>query len=111
MSARDVRKGGRRLEAGRRRRARRREGAWPAEDRFKLLVESVRDYAIFMLDAQGRVDSWNAGAERLKGYTATEILGRHFSVFYPPEVVAAGHCERELDAASRQGRFEDEGWR
>ena len=77
--------------------------------RFRLLVESVKDYAIFMLDAQGLVSSWNAGAERIKGYRAEEILGQHFSRFYPPEDV--GKCEMELEVAAREGRFEDEGWR
>ena len=79
--------------------------------RFRLLVESVKDYAIFMLDPQGRVASWNAGAERIKGYASGQILGKHFSVFYPPEDVAAGKCEYELEVAARDGRFEDEGWR
>jgi PAS domain S-box-containing protein len=82
-----------------------------AEDLFRLLVESVRDYAIFMLDPTGRVATWNAGAQRFKGYTAAEIIGRHFSTFYPEEDVQAGKCEFELDGARREGRFEDEGWR
>jgi PAS domain S-box-containing protein len=81
------------------------------EDRFRLLVESVKDYAIFMLDPQGYVATWNAGAERIKGYRAEDIIGRHFSVFYPPEVIATGKCELELEGAAREGRFEDEGWR
>jgi PAS domain S-box-containing protein len=74
-------------------------------------VESVKDYAIFMLDRGGHVSSWNAGAERTKGYRAEEIIGRHFSTFYPPEDVASGKCEHELEEAARVGRFEDEGWR
>ena len=78
---------------------------------FRLLVESVRDYAIFMLDAEGHVTTWNIGAERIKGYRATEILGRHFSIFYPEEEVRAGKCAYELEVAEREGRFEDEGWR
>jgi phosphoserine phosphatase RsbU/P len=78
-------------------------------ERFRLLVESVEDYAIFMLDPHGRVSSWNMGAERIKGYRAEEIIGQHFSRFYPPE--DAGKCEMELEAAAREGRFEDEGWR
>src|SRR5438477_2596647 len=82
-----------------------------SEERFRLLVESVRDYAIFMLDPDGRVASWNRGAERLKGYSAEEIIGRHFSAFYPPEEVTSGRPARELAAASANGRFEDEGWR
>jgi len=78
---------------------------------YRLLVESVRDYAIFALDPRGRVLSWNAGAERLKGYRADEIIGKHFSVFYPREVVAEGFPEFELRTATNTGRFENEGWR
>jgi PAS domain S-box-containing protein len=78
---------------------------------YRLLVATVRDYAIFALDATGHVLTWNAGAEHLKGYTAPEIIGRHFSVFYPPEDVAAGKPSVELVGAARDGRFEDEGWR
>jgi PAS domain S-box-containing protein len=81
------------------------------EERFRLLVESVKDYAIFLLDPGGHVATWNAGAERIKGYRADEIIGRHFSTFYPPEDVASGKCEMELEVAARDGRFEDEGWR
>jgi two-component system, NtrC family, sensor kinase len=62
-----------------------------SETAFRLLVGSVEDYAIFMLDADGRVASWNRGAERINGYSAEEVLGRHFSIFYPPDVAAAGH--------------------
>jgi PAS domain S-box-containing protein len=79
------------------------------DERFRLLVESVRDYAIFMLDPQGRVLTWNAGAERIKGYRAEEIIGRHFSTFYPPE--AGDFPAHELKVAAAEGRFEDEGWR
>jgi len=61
-----------------------------SEERFRLLVEGVKDYAIFMLDPQGHVLTWNAGAERLKGYPAAEIIGQHFSRFYPPETLKAG---------------------
>jgi PAS domain S-box-containing protein len=82
-----------------------------AEERFRLLVESVKGYAMFALDPEGRVATWNAGAERIKGYTAAEIIGQHFSVFYVPADVEAGQCEHELGVASREGRFEDEGWR
>ena len=82
-----------------------------AAEEFKILVDGVRDYAIFMLDGNGRVTTWNAGAERIKGYAAEEIVGRHFSTFYTREDVAAGTCERELKVAAREGRFEDEGWR
>jgi PAS domain S-box-containing protein len=82
-----------------------------SEARFRLLVESVRDYAIFLLDPQGRVATWNTGAERIKGYEAGEIIGRHFSIFYPEERVAEGFPQYELEVATRVGRFEDEGWR
>ena len=80
-------------------------------ERFRVLVESVSDYAIFMLDPRGNVETWNTGAQRIKGYRPEEIIGRHFSVFYPPEDIAAGKCEMELEVAGREGRFEDEGWR
>jgi PAS domain S-box-containing protein len=82
-----------------------------SEERFRLLVESVIDYGIFMLDPDGQVSSWNAGAERMHGYGRDEILGQHFSVFYPPEDVAAGKCELALRTATETGHFEEEGWR
>jgi PAS domain S-box-containing protein len=82
-----------------------------SEERFRLLVESVRDYAIFMLDPTGHVATWNIGAQRIKGYTAEEIIGRHFSIFYPAEDVAAGKTERELEIATRTGEYVEEGWR
>jgi PAS domain S-box-containing protein len=82
-----------------------------SDEMFRLLVESVTDYAIFILDPTGRVATWNAGAERFKGYRAEEIINRHFSVFYPEEDVRAGKCELELEGAAADGRFEDEGWR
>jgi PAS domain S-box-containing protein len=82
-----------------------------SQTRFRLLVEAVKDYAIFMLDPSGRVVTWNAGAQRIKGYEAREILGHHFSEFYSEEEVRSGKCERELEDAARDGRFEDEGWR
>ena len=82
-----------------------------SEERFRLLIEGVRDYAIFMLDPEGRVASWNHGAEQIKGYRADEIIGRHFSVFYPPEVLASGWPARELATALGEGRMQDEGWR
>jgi PAS domain S-box-containing protein len=82
-----------------------------SERRFRILVESVIDYAIFMLDPSGVVVNWNAGAERLKGYTADEIIGQHFSKFYPPEDRASGKPSHFLDIAAREGRFEAEGWR
>jgi PAS domain S-box-containing protein len=78
---------------------------------YQLMVESVRDYAIFLLDPKGYIASWNRGAERIKGYSADEIIGRHFSVFYGPEDIAAGKPEWELEIAARDGRFEDEGYR
>ncbi len=82
-----------------------------SEERFRVLVQSVKDYAIFMLDPTGVVVSWNPGAIRIKGYTPEEIIGRHFSTFYPPEDVADGKCERELSTAITEGKFEEEGWR
>jgi PAS domain S-box-containing protein len=81
------------------------------DDPLRLLVESVQDYAIFLLDRGGHIVSWNPGAERIKGYSAPEILGRHFSVFYPPEALERRWPEHELEVASKEGRFEDEGWR
>jgi PAS domain S-box-containing protein len=82
-----------------------------SEERFRLLVEAVQDYAIFMLDATGHVVSWNAGAQRIKGYLASEIIGKHFSCFYPPEDLKNGKPEWGLQLAVKQGRFADEGWR
>ncbi|MBB5457243.1 PAS domain S-box protein [Paraburkholderia sp. Cpub6] len=82
-----------------------------SEERFRLLVDSVKDYAIFMLDPQGFVVSWNSGAARIKGYTHDEIVGRHFSQFYVPEEAAAGKPARELAIARQIGTVEDEGWR
>src|SRR5882724_4741354 len=82
-----------------------------SEQRFRLLVESIRDYAIFMLDPDGVVLTWNTGAERFKGYRADEIVGSHFSRFYPPEALARGLPAHELEMAARLGSFEDEGWR
>ena len=81
------------------------------QERFRLVLENVRDYAIFMLDDDGTIASWSAGAEQIKGYSASEILGRHFSIFYPPEDIAAGKPDRELLLAREHGRVEDEGWR
>jgi PAS domain S-box-containing protein len=80
-------------------------------EQFRLLVASVQDYAIFMLDPRGYVTTWNVGARRIKGYEADDIIGRHFSIFYPEEDVAAGKPAWELVEAERDGRFEDEGWR
>ncbi|HTM62646.1 MAG TPA: PAS domain S-box protein [Burkholderiales bacterium] len=86
-------------------------GADPTDAQFRLLVESVSDYAIYLLDTSGRVMSWNAGAERIKGYSAAEILGRHFSLFYPPEDRAAGRPDHMLEHAARDGRISAQGWR
>lgn len=82
-----------------------------SEERFRLLVDGVSEYAIFMLDPNGRVATWNAGAERIKGYTAREIIGQHFSVFYPDDVKDSGWPEHELRVASEKGSFVDNGWR
>jgi PAS domain S-box-containing protein len=82
-----------------------------SEERLRLLIESVRDYAIFMLDPDGTVRGWNSGAEAIKGYSADEIIGRHFSVFYTPEDQRDGKPATELEQALVAGRVEDEGWR
>jgi len=82
-----------------------------SEERFRLMMESVVDYAILMLDPKGHVVSWNAGAERIKGYHAEEILGKHFSLFYSREDIECGKPQHELDVAAATGRIEDEGWR
>ncbi len=81
------------------------------EEQFHLLVDRVKDYAIFMLNPAGLVVSWNEGARRIKGWTAEEITGQHFSRFHTAESVAAGHPQQELDRAAAQGRYEEEGWR
>ena len=80
-------------------------------DRFQCLVDAIKDYAIYMLDPDGRVTSWNSGAERFKGYSELEILGRHFSCFYTPEDIEAGLPDRALATAEREGHFDAEGWR
>jgi PAS domain S-box-containing protein len=82
-----------------------------SEERFRLLVSGVKDYAIFMLDPDGHVATWNAGARQIKGYEANEIIGSHFSRFYPPEAIKRNLPATELQGAMMQGRFEDEGWR
>jgi PAS domain S-box-containing protein len=82
-----------------------------SEERFRLLVNSVKDYAIFMLDPTGHITTWNEGAQRIKGYSADEIIGKHFSIFYPPEVAAVGHPQHELEIAEKEGVYEEEGWR
>lgn len=80
-------------------------------DRFKLLVDAVQDYGIFMLDPAGLIMSWNQGAQRLKGYTADEVIGQHFSIFYPPDARAAHWPDEELRLAAENGKHEEEGWR
>ena len=83
----------------------------PGADLLQMLVDSVRDYAIILLDNDGNVLTWNAAAERLKGWKADEIIGQNFSRFYPPEDVQKGKTTMELEVAGAEGRFEDEGWR
>ena len=82
-----------------------------SEERFRLLVESVRDYGIFILDPEGHISSWNAGAQRIKGWTADEIIGEHFRIFYRQEERDRKHPEYELEVAKAEGRYEEEGWR
>lgn len=81
------------------------------EEVFRLLVASVSDYAIFMLDPDGRVLTWNEGAQRIKGYKASEIIGKHFSIFYTKDMRARNHPQKELEIARAEGRYEEEGWR
>jgi len=83
----------------------------PGQEQFRVFIETVRDYALLILDTSGRIATWNAGAEAIKGYKAEEIVGQHFSRFYPPESITSGLPERELEGAIRDGRYEDEGWR
>jgi PAS domain S-box-containing protein len=80
-------------------------------ERFRLLVDGVKDYAIMMLDTEGRVASWNTGAERIKGYRRGEVIGRHISLFYTQDAVDSRHPDHELEIAREQGRYEEEGWR
>lgn len=82
-----------------------------SEERYRLLVEGVKDYAIFMLDPNGCISSWNAGAEKIIGYGTAEILGRHFSIFFAPEEVEQHKPEQELQVAATAGTYESEGWR
>jgi len=82
-----------------------------SKEQLLRLIENVKDYAIFMLDSRGHVTTWNQGAERLKGYTAEEIIGKHFSCFYPAEAIARGKPELELQQAIEAGYIEQEGWR
>jgi PAS domain S-box-containing protein len=86
-------------------------GHVPQTEIFRLLVESIRDYAIFVLDPEGHVLTWNPGAQAMKGYSKDEIIGKHFSKFYLPEAVESGWPQRELELAEKEGRFADEGWR
>src|SRR3954454_12333435 len=81
------------------------------KERYRLLVGAVTDYAIYMLDPDGRVTSWNPGAKRFKGYTEEEIIGEHFSRFYTDEDRQSGLPARALETAAREGKFEHEGWR
>src|ERR1700712_2760760 len=81
------------------------------DGRYRLLIDAVTDYAIYMLDPTGIVTSWNPGAQRFKGYTADEIIGQHFSQFYAESERQAGVPSRGLATAEREGRFETEGWR
>ena len=81
------------------------------EDQFRLMVEAVVDYAIYMLVPEGRIMSWNAGAQRLKGYSEAEVLGRHYSMFFTEDAIRAGKPQRELERAKLDGRYEEEGWR
>lgn len=82
-----------------------------SEQQFRLLVQSVTDYAIYMLGPDGRLTNWNPGAQRIKGYRAEEVIGQHFSMFYTPEDRAAGEPQRALETATREGRFENKAWR
>jgi PAS domain S-box-containing protein len=95
----------------RRRRKEAEEELRRSEECFRTLVESVRDYAIYMLDAEGRVATWNSGAERIEGYEAEEVIGKPFSIFFSPEEVQSGKPQQVLQAAATEGRYEEEGWR
>src|SRR3954463_7138491 len=83
----------------------------PTVDQARLLIGAVTDYAIFLLDTQGHVRSWNEGARRIKGYEAEQIIGKHFSCFYTEEDRARNHPANELEIALAEGRYEEEGWR
>jgi PAS domain S-box-containing protein len=108
---RDLEESNRLLQEDIRERRRTEQMLTESERRFRLMVDSVVDYAIFRLDTEGRIASWNAGAQRIKGYRADEIIGEHFSRFYPREDVERGKPASELDIASREGRYEEEDWR
>jgi PAS domain S-box-containing protein len=99
------------LAEERTRRTQAEEALRQSEQRFRMLVEGVRDYAIVMLDTRGNVTSWNPGAELVQGYGASQIVGRHFSCFYPPEDAQKGKADEALNTAAAKGRFEEEGWR
>src|SRR3954468_23563014 len=86
-------------------------GALRVAEQLRLLVDAVSEYAIFLLDRGGHIQTWNTGARRLKGYTPEEIIGRHFSIFYTQEDIARDHPANELEIAAREGRYEEEGWR
>ena len=89
--------------------ARRQIHPHPSDETFRLLVQSVKDYAIFLLDPSGNVSTWNQGAERIKGYKANEIIGRHFSCFYPKDAQDSKWPDRELEIAAKEGRFPTKG--
>jgi PAS domain S-box-containing protein len=82
-----------------------------SDEQYRMIVQSIKDYAVFLLTPEGLIASWNEGARLIKGYTAAEVIGRSFEIFYPQEAVADGFPKRELSEAARVGRFEDEGWR
>lgn len=86
-------------------------GTRATDERFRLLVDAVRDYGIFLLDPNGYIQSWNSGAERIKGYTEAEVIGKHFSLFYTQEDLQRNHPQHELELATKNGRYEEEGWR
>ena len=82
-----------------------------AKNRYELLVESVQDYAIFLCDTSGYIETWNIGAELIKGYTHDEIVGKHISLFYTPGDAISGKADKDLLAAAEEGHIEDQGWR
>src|SRR5438552_15141931 len=86
-------------------------GLGESEQQFRILVQGVTDYAIYMLDPRGNITNWNLGGERIKGYRSEEIVGQHFSRFYTEEDRAKGEPQRSLAIAAREGRYESEGWR
>jgi PAS domain S-box-containing protein len=84
---------------------------WENNESFRLLVESVTEYAIYMLDPSGRIRTWNVGMQRIKGYTAAEVIGQHFSLFFTPEDIQRGKPATMLETATREGKYQEEGWR